>query len=314
MSPKVKRYEVKVWPNRWEMLSVDPDCMALLTYTCITRIPIRIKECLPWQTRSGVTPEVETEEVMYSGFNQLVRFFCGEGFNADGHLTSEQEADKIAFLSYLEQQLKPAITYALWADNQNYNEVTRPAYAKMCGFPRNFWVPGQMREKAEQFVMQGRSRNVQGKDHQTVMLDFKRPIYMKAKSCMNVVEQKLTKNDFFFGDKPSSLDALIYGYLTVLVNTPLKSFELKQHLNSCENLKKFCERMNKLTSESRNIINRNTSTSSTSVKKTEACMKKETIITLGIGVSAMVLYGILFGIFTSRRSLLAHKLGTVSKK
>ena len=84
-------------------------------------------------------------------------------------------------------------------------------------FPRNLWKVGQIREKAKMFITQG---------NQNTINDLKKSLYIKAKECMNVFEVQLKKKNFIFG-KPSTIDAVIYGYLALLSKAPFSSLELK---------------------------------------------------------------------------------------
>lgn len=58
---------------------------------------------------------------------------------------------------------------------------------------------------------------------------------------MNALSQKLGDNKYFCGDKPCSLDALIFGYLAPLLKLPLPSDRLQLHLQSLPNLVRFVE-------------------------------------------------------------------------
>jgi hypothetical protein len=56
-----------------------------------------------------------------------------------------------------------------------------------------------------------------------------------------MLSSKLGDNKYFCGDKPCSLDALIFGYLAPLLKAPLPSDRLQLHLSSMPNLVRFVE-------------------------------------------------------------------------
>lgn len=58
---------------------------------------------------------------------------------------------------------------------------------------------------------------------------------------MNLLSAKLGDNKYFCGDKPCSLDALIFGYLAPLLRLPLPNDRIQMHLSSCANLVRFIE-------------------------------------------------------------------------
>lgn len=50
---------------------------------------------------------------------------------------------------------------------------------------------------------------------------------------------------YFFGRMPSSLDAIVYGYLAPLLKAPLVSIHVQNHLKACPNLVTFVARITK---------------------------------------------------------------------
>ena len=80
---------------------------------------------------TGCLPELELDEMVYSDLFSIIGIFWRKGYNADYNLSTRQQADTLAFLSYIEKKLKPAILFALWMDPANYGKVTRPAYSKL---------------------------------------------------------------------------------------------------------------------------------------------------------------------------------------
>uniref|UniRef100_T1H3D6 Metaxin glutathione S-transferase domain-containing protein n=1 Tax=Megaselia scalaris TaxID=36166 RepID=T1H3D6_MEGSC len=56
---------------------------------------------------------------------------------------------------------------------------------------------------------------------------------------------KLGKNIWFFGDFYSELDAIVYSYLSVLLNVNLPQNPLQVHIKECHNLVTFINRITK---------------------------------------------------------------------
>jgi glutathione S-transferase len=67
-------------------------------------------------------------------------------------------------------------------------------------------------------------------------------VYDKGLADLRVLADLIGQNDFLFGDKPSSVDAAVYGFLANIyfydIDTPLKRF-----LASRDNLGAYCERL-----------------------------------------------------------------------
>lgn len=54
---------------------------------------------------------------------------------------------------------------------------------------------------------------------------------------------RLGDRDFFSGQQPSTIDAIIYSYLAPLLKTPLPNPVLQNHLKACTNLVKYVSRI-----------------------------------------------------------------------
>lgn len=308
--------DLKVWGGAWDLPSLDPVCLSAITYACFSSAPINVLDTIPSQTVTGNLPELEVDdEMIYSDLFSIIGIFRREGYNADYNLSANEQADTLAFLSYIERNLKPAILFALWMDSNNYLKVTRPAYSKLFGFPRSYYSPGKLKEKVEDFI-----KNC-GSFEKKSILDIEKILYKQAKDCLDVLEKQLGKRKYFFDDRPTTIDAACYGHLAILLKAPLLSTEVKNHLFSCEKLKAHCHRIEQHfvkesvagTSSGGEAVKKSASKTSTSSSKDAVAVGilpgKDMVLTFGIGASLMMLFAYSQGIFTSKRSLLAHQLG-----
>jgi len=207
------------------------------------------------------------------------------------------------------ENLKPAFLYTLWADNENYLQVTKPAYSRVCRFPSSLWLPSRIRNQKLQGLVQGSNPS------KIDLLIRRRGFMVNAKKCMNTLDLKLAskkgKSIYFFGLKPSLIDALLFGYFSVLMSVPLQSFELKSHFNSCKNLKIHYETICALYHKSANFTRDKDYSKNGNIEnilveaKNSYAVNKDVVVTFGIGAGIMMSYAILCGIFTSERSKLA---------
>jgi len=79
-----------------------------------------------------------------------------------------------------------------------------------------------MRQTAEHLILQSkRSFSVNG------LSQIEKIVYKEAQECMNALDKKLGNRPYFFGNSPSTLDAVVYGHLGLLFKAPLVSTELK---------------------------------------------------------------------------------------
>lgn len=60
---------------------------------------------------------------------------------------------------------------------------------------------------------------------------------------INLLSEKLDSNDWLFGQYPTEFDCSVYAALSILVNIPLQSNDLRSHINECPNLIKYLKRI-----------------------------------------------------------------------
>nr|XP_002128675.1 metaxin-1-like [Ciona intestinalis] len=291
------KMEVKCWGEGWGLPSLDPDCLSVIAYANLAKAPIEVVPALPKDTITGSLPELQIDEFIYPRAFTIIGIFRREGYNADYSLSQSENADTLAFLSYIEQKLKPAILYSLWIDVRNFNKVTRPAYGKACGFPWSLWYPSRLVKSYTNQLWLSK-----GGESFTCIKEVEKVIYKDAHDCLNVLESRMSSTDYFFGDFPTTIDAVLYGHLAVLLHAPLVSTELQNHLNSCDKLRAFCARMSLFCPSSSSLPTQVKSNSEDQI------INRDKIISIAVAVTAMLVYALTSGVLTARRSKLATKL------
>ncbi|KAL5004858.1 hypothetical protein ScPMuIL_018314 [Solemya velum] len=231
--------ELHVWKGDWNLPSVDPNCLAALAYCKFAGVPVCVKKTNnPWKSPSGELPVLIHGKVTETSINNIFGYLRKQNWGSDFDLTNKQSADVIAYTSLLEEKLLPALLHSWWIDGKTYVDVTRPWYAKAAPFPLNFFLPGQKQRQASDrvYTSKGIGENVLDTE-----IDAK--IYKEAKECLNHLSYKLGDQDFFFGSSPSSLDALVFGFLAPILNAPLPGSQLTNHLRGCPNLCSLCTKI-----------------------------------------------------------------------
>lgn len=66
---------------------------------------------------------------------------------------------------------------------------------------------------------------------------------LRAEQCLNDLSESLGDKPFFMGKYPTSLDAVIYGYLAILNSAPLVNCSLQTKLHNLRNLTAFVRKM-----------------------------------------------------------------------
>ncbi|XP_071964758.1 metaxin-1-like [Antedon mediterranea] len=229
---------MKIWKGNWGLPSIDTRCLYLMAYAKFSGAPIKLENDFDIRSNlKGNNPILISDEQIFEGKNDIIDHLRSKGFDSDKELTDCQRADILAFQAFLEERLLPALLQVYWIDAKNYVDVFRPVYAKALSFPFNFITPGRWQRYSQERV-----ETMYGGPHLTDG-ELKQIIFKKAKSCINLLSERLEEKSFFFGDMPTSLDAAVFGYLAPLLRAPLPNAELQSHLKACDNLCRLVSRI-----------------------------------------------------------------------
>ncbi|KAM8921131.1 metaxin-1 [Pelodytes ibericus] len=290
--------ELYCWKGDWGLPSVDVDCLAVLTYAKFSGAPLKVhKLSNPWRSPSGRLPALKThgEGVLFQT-TKIITHLRKQKYNADYDLSAKQGADTLAFISLLEEKLLPALIHTFWVDSRNYVEHTRRWYAESIPFPLNFFIPNQMHTRAVERLqlIRGESWGEDGNQ------ELEKQLYTDAQECMNLLSQRLGTHRFFFGDSPASLDAHIFSNLAPILNAKLPSNKLQQHLRSLSNLRQYCSSILSvyfaLDGDSVPHVSPKTPTAETPDTEEEPHKRRNQILSVAVGLLAMVGYALLSGI------------------
>uniref|UniRef100_UPI00398F055E metaxin-1b n=1 Tax=Pristiophorus japonicus TaxID=55135 RepID=UPI00398F055E len=293
--------ELFCWRGDWGLPSVDSESLTVLAYARFSGAPLRVhKLSNPWRSPSGVLPALKTEKDVLSQPLQILAYLRKQRYNADYGLSATQGADTLAFSSLIEEKLLPALIYMFWVDSKNYVSFTRPWYGEAIPFPLNFFLPNRMHVRSLE-----RLRLIRGGQWHDNEEEAETEIYKEARECLTLLSQRLGSQKFFFGDSPSSLDAIVFGHLAPLLKAKLPNSKLQQHLRSLDNLCTLCTSILGLyfpndgsdpECSSKKIPRNNSSDSDEDPHK-----RRNQILSVMVGFSAMIGYAFLSGILSIQR-------------
>ncbi|XP_068740405.1 metaxin-1-like isoform X1 [Montipora capricornis] len=270
--------EVRAWSGDWSLPSIDTRCLEVLAYAKFAGCPLKVDRCNnPWKSPLGEgsllclnpsyysakgkhfigqsleevqVPLTERVQRPYWEFpvlrsggdvvtttSKIMDYFRRKNFNADYHLNAKQGADTLAFVSMVHSKLYPAISYTFWMDESNYTKLTRPWYAKRLPFPLNYFVPGKMSRQKRSQICEG------AYSQETDNLQLENKLFKDALECFKFLSTILGDKEFFFGDRPTYLDAVVFANLAVICKAPLPNNKLHNYLQGYENLSMFFGRV-----------------------------------------------------------------------
>ncbi|KAF8892459.1 outer mitochondrial membrane transport complex protein-domain-containing protein [Infundibulicybe gibba] len=150
-------FNLYVWPGRWELPSIDPNCLAAVLYLQLA-IPgkFSIVECAnPDLSPSGQLPFLVHEQQSISTLGPIIKFIAGlkKGGSentpittSDAFLSPRERAQKFAWCAHVESHFGDLVYHALYGVHLNWAELTLPALVTMLPVPQRYYVPGRLRD------------------------------------------------------------------------------------------------------------------------------------------------------------------------
>lgn len=213
--------------------NVSPFCMKVENYLRMTGLPYQTVNGLNLaRAPKGKLPFIEDKGQLIADSGLIIDYLKHTyGDPLDAHLSSSERSTALAFIRLLDEHLYwAANVYPRWIENANWT-LTRDAFFKDLPAHLRFIVPIVARHNIKkQFYGHGMGR------HQNA------EIYALACADIAAVADFLGNKTFFLGDKPTTLDAAAYAYLTNIMWIPIES-PAKRYAMQLENLQAYCHRM-----------------------------------------------------------------------
>lgn len=199
------------------------------------------------QADSGTSPsgqlpalELQGEVAPGTGAGDIVRRLDGAALGGalgaldlDARLSPEQQADLAAFQALVGVSLAEATLWITWGDAEAYTRYTRAAYSSRLPAPLSYLVPRGQRKQVLRNLEQRGSGSAAG-------------ALRLAARAYRALDAKLAAGGgarYFFGDRPSSLDAAVLAHVLFHRTAPVSPQPLREELGKHPHLVKYCDRL-----------------------------------------------------------------------
>jgi glutathione S-transferase len=220
------------FPRYWGMANISPFCMKLETYLRLSGIPYEVhpttnmgkapKRKLPY-IRDGATVLCDTSLIIEALKKK-------HGDTLDSWLSPLQKAQGFALQRLLEEHFYFAVVYYRWL-NPAYSKVFMAHIFKKMSAVLKLFVPALVRRGVrKQLYEQGMGRHSEAE------------IIELGKQDIDAVVTMLGTQEFLFGDQPSSYDAVVFAFMTMLLGPPIE-MPLKTYAALFPVVTDYCERM-----------------------------------------------------------------------
>lgn len=206
----------------WGEPSLSPFCMKLECHLRMAEIPYEVRPPDLRKAPKGKIPYVDLDGTLV-GDSQLVldALTARYGDRLDGALTPRERALARVTRRTIEEGAYFASLYARWADPRGW-EIARDPVAAALGIPAFLLFVGRRRALAS-LHGQGTGRHAAEDVYRMGMADW------------SAVSELLGTQPFFFGARATSIDAVIFAFVTSTTVFPYAS-PLREHVVGLENL------------------------------------------------------------------------------
>uniref|UniRef100_A0A182PF28 Metaxin n=1 Tax=Anopheles epiroticus TaxID=199890 RepID=A0A182PF28_9DIPT len=237
--------EIFVYRGEWGLPSIDYECSRLLAYLKFSSAKVTVNyNGNPFSSPNGMLPYMITDGRKIAGYGRIVEHLSAVGIGppAVNHTESggdeSQQATQInGYMQYVQENLHPYFMYMLWGDPKNV-DTTRTVYAKRIPIPFNFYCPRKYVLLTNDITQSLAGFSLEDSIEFHDVSEFQH----NAKTCLNWIATRLEESRWFTGDRPTEVDALLYGYLSVLLKLTLPNNVLQNHIRQCPKLMQFVDR------------------------------------------------------------------------
>jgi len=209
-------------------------CLSVKTFLnmCGLKFQTELRTNAEFMSPSGKTPFLQIGSLIVSELEPIIAIAGAKGHSLNQELTDEQRTEMKAYMSLVQNVFINAQLYILWCNKETRDMVTKPRYGSTYKWPLNKLIP--LRKYYEVVSL------LSSQQWTKKSID---EVYDEVVICCQSLSEKLGSQEFFFGSKPTELDALVFGHMYTALTTTLPSDRLAEAVRNCTNLTDFCRRV-----------------------------------------------------------------------
>ncbi|KAL5969995.1 Metaxin-3 [Taenia solium] len=247
--------DLYVWPSSGGIESFDSDCLVVITYLRLGRCPINLNSCRDLDTSNFFsTPLLIHGGNVITDVSKIIEYLRKENYGLEYELSDEELAHLESLVASVERRVTPACRWLIWADANVYRSYTSLLYRSNLSYLQGLWYPRRWRDKLIKYAEFSQLTLCANRDTKNRHRDVEVTLYEGAIRCLTALSYILGDKQFFLGDKPSAIDAYLYGRLWPLLNydrvcrqqESKTCHRLISHIYQCENLLRLCCRVQRL--------------------------------------------------------------------
>lgn len=216
------------------LLPDNANCLAVQAYLkmCNLEFQIEPRSNAEYMSPSGRVPFIQCGAFVVSDFDGIVNFVNTKGTSLSEELEATDKADMRAYISLVNNVLVNAEQYICWCDPTTLNTITKPRYGSIYPWPLNYILNWQKQSQV--------TKKLKVLGWYNKSLD---EVLGEVKNCCEALSERLENKQYFFGERPNELDALVFGHIFTIITTPLPNNTLANIVNEYPTLVSLCKRI-----------------------------------------------------------------------
>lgn len=218
------------FPPYWGLTNASIFCMKLETFLRMNNIPFKtISIRNPNRSPKGQLPYIEDDSIVIADSGLIIEYLQKKyNLTLDSWLSPEQNAQALALRRMIEEHLYWVTIYIRWIDEHNWPTTLDTFFGKKRSFYINV-IAKIVRNRERRRVHHVVGRHLHDEIIQMGLDDLK-------------AIHTLIKAPFVFGEKATSIDAIVYAVLANIIEPPIES-KLKEYAASQPKFIEYCQRM-----------------------------------------------------------------------
>ncbi|XP_050406650.1 metaxin-2 [Patella vulgata] len=210
------------------------NCLSVKTFLhmCGLEFHTEVRTNAEEMSPSGKVPFIHVGAFLVSELDPIIAFVNTRGFQLSRDLDEGLKSEMRAYMALIENVMVNAELYLAWIDEAVSEEITKPRYGYIHPWPLNRLLPWK-----KQSNVRARLDSI-GWAKKTMD-----EVCDEVKTCCQALAERLDSKQYFFGDKPTELDALVFGHLYTILTTRLPVSRFAEIVQQFSNLTAFCTRV-----------------------------------------------------------------------
>ena len=214
--------------------NVSPFCLKVEAYCRLANIPYQIVETMPDKSPTGKLPFIEDNGKIVADSRRIIDYLKKNyGDHLDRDLSEEDKAFGHSLNRLCEESFYPVVLYSRWGDDDLWPMVKAWLFSSLPPVIR-YIVPEVLRYRIKKTLHYQSYRGLS-----------KPEIYQMGFSDIKAMAILLSKHSLAIGHRPTSFDATLYAFLSVLVKSPLED-PLKRQIERHKILVSYIARMDEM--------------------------------------------------------------------